>query len=250
MRTAQIVAVAKAIEFALAVLKGSEIEVTQDLELKRAMEALVLALSLRMIGAAMTNPDAEADQLQVQGGVRQVAVTPGRAVVHQHRRRQPIAAKHTGQCILHGRPTLVGAGLEQHGEARVVVEHGQRMTAALVEQREVAFKVHLPQSIGGDVLEALPSALTGCDGCIEQAGTAQDASDGTGCQSWTTLVNQQPRQFAPAPGIARLLPQLDDALGHLIIRTPRAMLRPPRAVGQTTRSLKGMARQPFVTSLR
>jgi hypothetical protein len=51
VRTVQIVAVAEAIEFVLAVLQGGEIEVAQDLELKRAMEAFVLALGLRMIGA-------------------------------------------------------------------------------------------------------------------------------------------------------------------------------------------------------
>jgi len=62
VRAAQIVAIAETVEFALAVLKDGEVEVPQDLELKRAMKALVLALGLRMIRAAMTNPDAEPDQ--------------------------------------------------------------------------------------------------------------------------------------------------------------------------------------------
>jgi len=43
VRAAQIAAVAETIELALAVLERSEIEVAQDLELKRAMKALVLA---------------------------------------------------------------------------------------------------------------------------------------------------------------------------------------------------------------
>src|SRR5215469_12874166 len=62
VRTAQIVAIAEAIEFALAMLERGEVEVAQDLELKCAMEAFVLALGLRMIRPAMTDPDAEPDQ--------------------------------------------------------------------------------------------------------------------------------------------------------------------------------------------
>src|SRR5580692_4843283 len=49
VRALQVVAVAKGIELALAVLQAGEVEVAQDLELERAMEALVLALGLRMI---------------------------------------------------------------------------------------------------------------------------------------------------------------------------------------------------------
>jgi hypothetical protein len=60
----------------------------------------------------MTNADAEADQPQALGSEGHVAVAPRRAVVHQHRGQQPIAAKHIGQRILHGCPALVSAGLE------------------------------------------------------------------------------------------------------------------------------------------
>src|ERR1700719_2417826 len=49
VRTNQVVALAKAIELALAVLEAGEIEVPQDFELERAMEAFVFALGLRMI---------------------------------------------------------------------------------------------------------------------------------------------------------------------------------------------------------
>jgi hypothetical protein len=116
VRTVQIVAVAEAIEFVLAVLQGGEIEVAQDLELKRAMEAFVLALGLQTIGAAMTDPEAESDQPQAQAGEGQIAVAPWRAIVHQHRGWQPIAAKHCGQCLLHGGAALVGAGFEQQAK--------------------------------------------------------------------------------------------------------------------------------------
>jgi hypothetical protein len=163
------------------------------------MEALVLALGLRMIGAAMTNPDTEPDQPQAQAGGGQIAVAPRRAVVHQYGGRQPIAAKHPGQRLLHGGPGLVGAGLKQHGEARMVIEHGQWMTAAAVEQGKVALEVHLPQGVGRDMFEALPGALAGGGGAIQQVGAAQDGGDGTRRQARTTFVSQQPRQPCVRP---------------------------------------------------
>ena len=96
VRTAQIITVTKNIKLALAVLKSSEIKVTQNFELKCAMKPLVLALGLRMIWTAMTNPDAQPDQPQAQAGEAHIAVTPRRAVVHQHRGGQPIATKYGG----------------------------------------------------------------------------------------------------------------------------------------------------------
>jgi hypothetical protein len=50
VRTAQIVTVAEVIEFALAVLEVMKLKWAQDLKLKRAMEAFIVALGLRMIG--------------------------------------------------------------------------------------------------------------------------------------------------------------------------------------------------------
>ena len=42
MRAHQVVAIAKGVELALAVFEAGEVEVAQDFELERAMEALVL----------------------------------------------------------------------------------------------------------------------------------------------------------------------------------------------------------------
>ena len=59
VRTNQVVALAKVLELALAVREGGEVDVPQDFELERAMEALVFALGLRMIGTAVRNADSE-----------------------------------------------------------------------------------------------------------------------------------------------------------------------------------------------
>src|SRR5579859_4283058 len=70
VRTNQVVAVAEAIELALAVREVGEVEVAQDFEHQGAMEALVLALGLGMIRTAMRNSDPEPNQPQSKGGER------------------------------------------------------------------------------------------------------------------------------------------------------------------------------------
>ena len=67
MRAHQVVAIAKGIELALAMFEAGEVEVAQDFELERAMEALVLALGLRMIRTPVGNADPEPNQHWVQG---------------------------------------------------------------------------------------------------------------------------------------------------------------------------------------
>jgi hypothetical protein len=83
VRTHQVVAIAKVIELALAVREGGEIEVPQDFELERALEALLFALGLRMISPAMSDADAEPDQPQAKGGEGMVVVgAPGRFSIY------------------------------------------------------------------------------------------------------------------------------------------------------------------------
>src|ERR1700719_633841 len=119
MRTNQVVAVAKVIELTLAMVQGGEVEVPQALELKRAVEALVFALGLRMIRAAMGDADAESDQPQAEGGEGMVVVeAPRRAVVHQHGGRQAVAAKDLSQHAAHGLAAFVSAGVKHQREAR------------------------------------------------------------------------------------------------------------------------------------
>ena len=59
MRAHQVVAIAKGVELALAVFEAGEVEVAQNFELERAMEALVLALGLRMVRTAVGDADPE-----------------------------------------------------------------------------------------------------------------------------------------------------------------------------------------------
>ena len=57
----QIVNVPKAVELALTVQEIVKSLVIQDLDRERAMEALVLALGLRVIGASMQDPDTQGE---------------------------------------------------------------------------------------------------------------------------------------------------------------------------------------------
>src|SRR5574343_566181 len=72
---------------------------TEQLRFERAVEALLLALGLRMIRPAVEHADAEAQQPQrewrVPGGAGHPAPDP--AVVAEDRLRQPVALERRGQ---------------------------------------------------------------------------------------------------------------------------------------------------------
>src|SRR5437016_3747638 len=128
----------------------------QHLDFQTAMKAFVFALRLRMIRPAVTDRDTQLQQPNRQRRVlvRQI-VTPRRAVVHQHPLGQAIAAKSGRQLLLHRGGPLVAARLQAERITRMVVEHGQRMTALLIAQMKVALEIHLPELVRSLLLESL-----------------------------------------------------------------------------------------------
>src|SRR5579863_4630840 len=124
--------------------------------------------------------------------------TPWRAVVHQHRGRQAVAAKGVDERRAHGFAALVGAGLKHQREARMVVEHGQRMAAGAGEEREVALEVHLPELVGCCALEALKGTWRRHT-LTEQTMAAQDSGDRTRREFGPALAKQPSRELASAP---------------------------------------------------
>jgi hypothetical protein len=84
---------------------------------------------------------------------------PAGTVVHEDAARQTVLAEAVGQLGSHGFGLLVAAGSHSNAIARVIVEDGQRMTAA-ISNREVALEIHLPQIIGSVMLEATGRFLT------------------------------------------------------------------------------------------
>ena len=121
--------------------------------LKTPVEALVLALGLRVSRTAMQNPDAEPHQPDAELGIGITAgVTPGRTIVHQHGERQAVAAEGPFQFAPHRLPLLIAASRKHEVVARVIVERGQRMATPLMHGK-VTLEVHLPK-----LIRALPHA--------------------------------------------------------------------------------------------
>ena len=129
--------------------------------LQGAVEALVLAQRLGMVGPAVAHGDAQAPQPDGERGVGMGRViAPGTAVVDQQAVGQPVALEGRHQMGADRGGALIGTGGEAEGIARVVVKDGQGM-AAPGTAGPARFEVHLPQGVGVWVLEALEGRAAG-----------------------------------------------------------------------------------------
>ena len=212
------------------------------------MKAFVFALRLRMIRPAVTDRDTQPQQPNRQRRVlvRQI-VTPRRAVVHQHPLGQAIAAKSGRQLLLHRGGPLVAARLQAERITRMVVEHGQRMTALLIAQMKVALEIHLPELVRSLLLESLVRPYLFVGRITYPVMPQQDRVDGALSQ-WSLASSLQTRlDLAGTPAIFIAHRQ------HLLLdRWPavaRRILRSARAIRQTDRTLFSVAPAPFVTGL-
>ena len=155
MRPFEIVDCAPGIEGALHLGEIAEALEREHLGLQRAVEALVLAAALRMIGSAVQDSDAELEQPHAEPGPALAGgIAPRVAVVDEEGLRQAVAAERQLQPVLHGAALLVGAGRKAQIVARMVVDHGQRMASAAARKRHVALEVHLPEQVGRGLLKA------------------------------------------------------------------------------------------------
>ena len=144
------------IERGLGMARRAE-EAPHGFGLEAAVEALVLAERLGVIGPGMADPDAMFDQPDGQGRERIVGGRPPRrTIVHGDPPRQPIAPESGDKPGLDGRSQLIEASPYVDGKARMIVEDGQGIEpfAQGIAQRDMALEVHLPQIVGGRVLEA------------------------------------------------------------------------------------------------
>src|SRR5438105_11423795 len=243
-----IVAVAPLIKTNLHALEVGKDSLGQDFNFQAAMKAFVFALSLRMIRPTVTNGNAQAQKPNCQRRVLVLAIaSPGRTIVHQHPLRQAIKAKSGGKLRLYGAGLLIAASLQAQRIARVIVEHGQRMTGLLTTQKIVTFKIHLPKLVRSLLFESLISATH----LIRRVADA--------------LMAQQDRMHR-APGHWSLPSSLDAGLDlarapavlianreHLLLNgrlaSSRRMLWSARAIHQAAIATLSISLQPFVTSL-
>ena len=140
--------------------------------------------------------------------------------------------------------------LEREREARMVVEHGERMAAAAAEQGEVALEVHLPQFVGRLTFETLERALSGRGGGGLQPRAAQNASHGARRQHWTAWHSSTRASLRPPPRVARFAPQPDHRLFDFSSGARGTAPGPLGAVFKTARPHLRIAHQPLVAGLR
>jgi len=108
------------------------------------------------------------------------------------------------------------------------------------------FEVHLPQLIGGLVLETLPRLMFGRLGRVDSSMTPQNAMNGTG--GWQRCLTQgsQPRpNLASSPGWMRISHRQHLLLG-LPSRTSGRALGTARVIAKTLSRILPVSLQPFV----
>ena len=169
----------------------------QQFGFEGAMEAFVFAQGLGVGGAGMTQSNAQADEPDGQGreGAEGERGAPGRAI-HQHAVGQAIAPD-LRQVGLHREALFIGTGVTE-GEAGAVIQYGHGSGRGPIG--EMAFEIHLPQGIGGEVLEALPRPLGGGRDGGEPRGAAENRGDGArGRHRGIAQGLETGVQFAAAP---------------------------------------------------
>src|SRR5437762_8411307 len=239
-----------AIEGTLAMGEIGEALAAEHLGLERAVKALVLSLGLRVIRPAMGDLYPQAQQPDAECGMAFAArIAPWRAVVHEHGQWQAVAAKDLHQLLADSAVLLIGTGRKSQRIARMVVKHGERMTAAAAD-RKVALEIHLPQIIGCGPLEAPMRAGVFGAALLKLAVPAQDRRD-RACRRHLAhaAVLQNLADLAAAPGVVALTPDAQHLRFHRLRRALGARMRPARLVAKSRAAVRPIPGKPFVTRL-
>src|SRR5262245_5116618 len=241
------------VEGALIVGEIPKAFIVDHFPLQGAVEALILALRLRMKRAAVQDLDAQPHQPDAEGGIGVVvaAIAPWWTIVHQHGERQPVAAEGRREVPTHSLALLIGAGGEHDVEAGVIVKHRERMAAAAAIHRDVALVVCLPKIIGVRPLEALPRPGMRCRRFRQPIISTQDLGDGARRRdARLAFPLERPLNRAPTPDIVAALAKHKHFGFHLKRCSPRAGLRPARVIAQALQTFSPIALQPLVGGRR
>src|SRR5688572_27424794 len=128
----------------------------------------------------------------------------------------------------------------------MIVQHRQGVTAGPIAQGKMPFEIHLPQLIGGLVLETLPRLMLGRVGRVDPPMPAQNGMNGTG--GWQRRLTQglQPRpNLASSPGWVRISHRQHLLLG-LPSRTSGRALGTARPIAKRLFTILTVSSQPFV----
>src|SRR6187402_1261695 len=251
MRAPVVVKLAPALELRLRLAMRHEGPPGQHFGLQRAMKPLILAVRLRVIRTAVTHPNPQSNQ--PDGQLRQLAelarCAPRRAVIGVDLARQPVSGERPFQMGLHSGCRLERARLQHHVEARMVIEHGQRMAPAFAHGSKVALEIHLPQLVGLLTLEALPGGGIGrCSRRNPVVAMQNPGNRAGGRRRHRRLIAQEPGDLARAPGgVARAHAE------HVLLKRGRGdrwrVQRPAGLIGQSGDAIFFISIKPFVAGL-
>src|SRR5207247_10900678 len=128
---------------------------------------------------------------------------------------------------------------------RMVIEHGERVTALAGTHRKMSFEVHLPKVIGSGMFEAAKRAMLGRFGRFNQAVALQHRVDCTGRRHIADSdVAQAFLDLAASPGRV-FLPHRDDGVLHVFRRLPRLMGGTARTIEQAVWPFGSVTSNPF-----
>lgn len=188
MRTQLVVEVAPLIELGLAMREAAPGgRAVKQFDFEGAMEALAFTLRLGVIRPAMSEIDSQAQKPDAEPSkaASRIGTSPRGSIIAQDAIGEAVALEGALQSGLNLGTIDCGTSAQNQGEAGVIVEKGEGEAAPAACEREVAFKIHLPELVGSRVRETLIGSLR-C-GVREHAAsvTFEDGSDGA--DGWEML---------------------------------------------------------------
>src|SRR5262245_42782936 len=235
MRTNKIVLLAITLKSLFKIKEIAPLARLKKLSAQGAVKAFIFAHGLRMIGAAVTDPDVQTDQPHGQSrvGIGELA-TPRRAIVHDHGVGKPVEAKGFGQRLLNRLAFLVGQSFQTQVKARVIVQDGERMGRA-TKRGQRSFEIHLPKTIGYLPFEALPVGLGLRTGLDQSVAMKERRNRTTGGHRFPLSLKQTANLTRSPARVA--LTQTQHGLFGGFSPLPRTFLRADRLMYQTCASL-------------
>lgn len=183
--------------------------------LEGAIEAFVFALSLRMVGRAVVNTDAQQHEPDGEFSIEAHSAAPAGTVVHEHGVWDAVRTHGEGKFGADGVSSLVKTGEDSRGKAGVVVDESEGMAEGAVSEGEVALEIHLPESVGGIFFKAKPGAMSAGSGGIDASVAFENGGESAvRGELEVTEILEAAAEFARSPG-GMFVAQSEDELFHV-----------------------------------
>lgn len=250
MRTQLVVDVAPLIELGLAMREAAPRgRAVKQFDFEGAMEAFAFALGLGVIRPAMSEIDSQAQEPDAERSeaAARIGARPGGGIIAQDPIGEAVALEGALQSGLNLGAIDCGTSAQDQGEAGVIVENGEGKAAPAACEREVTFKIHLPELIGSLVREALKGSLR-C-GVREHAAsvTFEDGSDGADGREITRrdLLTQEVAELTRTPA-GETMVEIEHEQFGLPAGLSRRVERSAGAIGESLQAVALEAIEPLV----